>query len=219
MGLHESWGRAETPLNQTSGTPSWVRADHGAWKILLDAQDEARHRGHLRGHRGLRDTARPRNKARHHEATSWDCVNRGPWKILLDAQDETRHQGRPLGRVEIPLTERDQTPWGNLVELRESWGRVNCEAWRHRPTYGTRRHHGRPHEIAWSAARRTRQARQKRGYRDDDPRKQPSHETGRDAVCTATRSELNHPLRVLTVLRGELLAQDQQHPPSGRGPR
>jgi len=96
MGLHESWGRAETPLNQTSGTPSWGRADHGAWKILLDAQDE------------------------------------------------TRHQGRPLGRVEIPLTERDQTPWGNLVELRESWGRVNCEAWRHRPTYGTRRHHGTP---------------------------------------------------------------------------
>ena len=53
---------------------------------------------------------------------------------------------------------------------------------------------------------------EKHGYRDDDPYKHPSPETGRDAVCTATRSELNHPLRVLTVLRGELLAQDQQHP-------
>ena len=123
----------ETPLDQTSWTPSWDRADHGAWEILLDAQDE------------------------------------------------TRHHGRPIG----------------------SHGDT---------AYGTRRHHGRPHEIGWSAARRIRQAGQKHGCPGDDPYKQPSPETGRDAVCTATRSELNHPLRVLTVLRGELLAQDQQHP-------
>ena len=100
--------------------------------------------------------------------------------------------------VEIPLNARDVTRHHGA----NSWGRVEIPPGVRDATTS----------CAWSAARRTRQARQKHGYRDDDPRKQPSHETGRDAVCTATRSELNHPLRVLTVLRGELLAQDQQHP-------
>lgn len=100
---------------------------------------------------------------------SWDRADHGAWEILLDAQDETRHHERPIG----------------------SHGDT---------AYGTRRHHGRPHEIGWSAARRIRQAGQKHGYRDDDPCEHLSHETGRDAVCTATRPELNYPPCVLTTL-------------------
>ena len=43
---------------------------------------------------------------------------------------------------------------------------------------------------------------EKHGYRDDDPCKHPSPETGRDAVCTTTRSELTSThitTRVLTT--------------------
>lgn len=73
-------------------------------------------------------------------------------------------------------TGRDQTSWGKFVGSRgdtaRRTGRNDIMRVERRSTYET---------IET----------EKHGYRDDDPCKQPSHETGRDAIRTTTRSVLN----------------------------
>jgi len=73
-------------------------------------------------------------------------------------------------------TGRDQTSWGKFVGSRgdtaRRTGRDDIMRVERRSTYET---------IET----------EKHGYRDDDPCKHPSHETGRDAIRTTTRSVLN----------------------------
>lgn len=78
--------------------------------------------------------------------------------------------------VEIPLNARGEArhhganSWGRM-EIRRT-GRNDIMRVERRSTYET---------IET----------EKHGYRDDDPYKHPSHETGRDAIRTTTRSVLN----------------------------
>ena len=88
---------------------------------------------------------------------SWDRADHGAWEILLDAQDETRHHGRPIG---------------SHGDTARRTGRNDIMRVERRSTYET---------IET----------EKHGYRDDDPCEHPSHETGRDAIRTTTRSVLN----------------------------
>lgn len=110
------------------------------------------------------------------------------------------------GRVEIPLGQASWTPsWGraNHGGLGVTPRRTGCDQTSGgaplgrveiRPAYGTRRHHGHPHEIAWSAARRVRQARQ-RSMDAQATIHASNHHTKRAAMPSAPRPVLSSTTR------------------------
>ena len=128
-------------------------------------------------------------------------------------RDTARHTGQDQTSWSNLVGSRGDTTRPGIMDTlmgsRESWGPGDYSSTHRmrpdirgaplghveiRPAHGMRRHHGHPHEIAWSAARRMRQARQ-RSMDAQTTIRASNHHTKRAAMPSAPRPVLNSTTR------------------------